>query len=253
MPTPRANVGPCGVTMRPFQKQITDWCAHPQSGLVRVVYYNRNETIGKSVLAKYLEYHNLATIVYPTIVTRLWDFVKFGVSHDNGQSLVIVLPQKFLSCSERLELWNKIKVVGDEYANVPNIASPLQIIIFTHVMPHFSFLTSDFWKAYEVLTEYVLREILIDSWPQESRTPHGAFSGWDPMRPFTEELQLERDRMIYLYTFSQEEHALVWPDYWTGRGQTEECPPNRPHNIRPVGTRRTILGATLEDNRLNML
>ena len=221
MPTPRANGCLCGVTMRPFQKQITDWCAQ-KNGLVRVVYYNKNETIGKSVLAKYLEYLNLATI-FPRLndFKNIWDFVKFGT---NGQSLFIVFPQKFLSCPERLELWNKIKDVADEYARC---ASPLQIIIFTHVMPLFIFLTLHSWNVYEVLPEYALREILI-SWPQGSGTPHEAFSRWDS-RPVArcDKSEIMTGRTLYLQSFPQELHASAAAMQFL--------------NVSPVGTFRAYL------------
>ena len=132
---------------------------------------------------------------------NIWGFVKFGT---NGQSLFIVFPQKFLSCPERLELWNKIKDVADEYARC---ASPLQIIIFTHVMQLFIFLTLHSWNVYEVLPEYALREILI-SWPQGSGTPHEAFSRWDS-RPVArcDKSEIMTGRTVYLQSFPQELHA----------------------------------------------
>ena len=256
MPTPRGNVSPCGMTLRDFQKQITDWCVlkNPRRGapgLVRVVYYNINNIIGKSVLAKHLEYHNLATIIPRNYTKNYMDFITFG---RDGQSVIIVFPQKFLSCSERIKWWNGIKDLEEDiycveswrrriYGN-SKAWGPIQIIVFTHVMPHFSFLQSDSWMVYEVLPEYVLQEIDVEgengNSPQQSRTPYGAFSRWlahsegaGELR--TKELRLCRDPTeIYLYSFTQEEGAWVCVDK-TLSGLAE-----------PVGTCRAILVAPLE-------
>ena len=58
------------------------------------------------------------------------------------------------------------------------LGGPLQIIVFTHVMPHFSFLQIDRCMVYEILPEYVLQEIDVEGasglTPQQSRIPYGA-------------------------------------------------------------------------------
>ena len=141
------------------------------------------------------------------------------------------------------------------YPAMYGLGAPLQIIVFTHVMPHFSFLQLDSWTVYKVLTEYELQKIDVEGasglTPQQSRTPNGGFSRWkshaspphssEPLYR-TKEFRLCRDpTVIYLYSFTQEECAWICAD----KSLSELA--------EPVGTCRATLVATLEKSKLNML
>jgi hypothetical protein len=143
------------LVLRPFQKFIVDHCskAVPNDREVNILF-DPNGSIGKTILAKYLRFKQVATFV--PAFTELQDISAMVISKPVSKAYVVDMPREFLGNSRNCGFWKGIEALKNGYVfdkrhffRDRDMPSPL-VWVFTNQFPDLSKMTADRWTIWMV-------------------------------------------------------------------------------------------------------
>lgn len=134
----------------PWQQQVIDWCMQEDDRFVRLVHDPPGNS-GKSILAEYLEYLGLA-FEMPSM-RLMEDIMQFCYSFKSQKAYLIDMPRamkkdKLGEFYAGLECLKNGVCYDKRYTGKKRRMDRPQVIVFTNVLPEFSFLSPDRWSVW---------------------------------------------------------------------------------------------------------
>jgi len=149
------------LTLRPWQQQVLGWCREEDDRSIKMIYDTVGHS-GKSMMAEYLEYEGLAFELPP--MKLMEDIMQFVYGFNNQKVYLVDMPRAM-----------KKDKLGDFYAGLECLKNGVcydkrysakkrrfdrpQIIVFTNVLPEWSFMSRDRWEVYEMSPFYSLHRL----------------------------------------------------------------------------------------------
>ncbi len=150
-------------SMRPWQTQVLGWCDEEDDRSIKMIYDTVGNS-GKSIMAEYLEYHEKAFELPPMRVME--DIMQFVYSFKTQKVYLIDMPRamkkdKLGEFYAGLECLKNGVCYDKRYCGKKRRMDRPQIIVFTNVLPEWSFMSADRWEVFEMLSDYSLGPMVI--------------------------------------------------------------------------------------------
>lgn len=142
----------------PWQEQVEQWCSEVDDRSIKLIHDTVGNS-GKSIMAEYLEYHGKAFEIPP--LTMMEDIMQFCMSFQAQKVYLIDMPRamkkdKLAGFYSGLECLKNGYVYDKRYAAKRRRFDRPQVIIFTNVMPEWSFMSIDRWDPWTMTPEHSL-------------------------------------------------------------------------------------------------
>tara|TARA_B100001094_G_C18129895_1_gene771633 strand:+ start:376 stop:912 length:537 start_codon:yes stop_codon:yes gene_type:complete len=143
----------------PWQEKLLEWCEQTDDRSIKLIHDEIGNS-GKSIVSEFLEYHGKALKVPP--LTQMEDIMQFAMSFKAQKVYLIDMPRamkkdKLAGFYSGLEcLKNGYVYVYKRYAAKRRRFDRPQVIVFTNVLPEWSFMSSDRWEPWTMTKKHDL-------------------------------------------------------------------------------------------------
>lgn len=144
----------------PWQKQIEQWCEELDDRSIKLIHDTVGNS-GKSIMSEYLEYHKKAFEIPP--LKDMEDIMQFCMSFKSQKVYLIDMPRamkkdKLAGFYSGLESLKNGYVYDKRYAAKRRRFDRPQVIVFTNVMPEWSYMSKDRWEPWTMKADHSLEK-----------------------------------------------------------------------------------------------
>lgn len=144
---------------RPWQKQVEEWCGELDDRSIKLIFDEIGNS-GKSIMSEYLEYQGLAFEIPP--LKDMEDIMQFCMSFKSQKVYLIDMPRamkkdKLCGFYSGLESLKNGYVYDKRYAAKRRRFDRPQVVVFTNVMPEWSYMSKDRWEPWVMQPDYSLK------------------------------------------------------------------------------------------------
>ena len=145
-------------TKYPWQEQILRWCEEEDDRSIKLIHDTIGNS-GKSIMSEYLEYHGKAFEIPP--LKDMEDIMQFCMSFKAQKVYLIDMPRamkkdKLCGFYSGLESLKNGYVYDKRYAAKRRRFDRPQVIVFTNVMPEWSYMSKDRWEPWTMQPDHSL-------------------------------------------------------------------------------------------------
>lgn len=142
----------------PWQVQIEQWCNEVDDRSIKLIHDTIGNS-GKSIMSEYLEYHGKAFEIPP--LKDMEDIMQFCMSFSAQKVYLIDMPRamkkdKLCGFYSGLESLKNGYVYDKRYAAKRRRFDRPQVIVFTNVMPEWSYMSKDRWQPWTMMPDHSL-------------------------------------------------------------------------------------------------